>query len=302
MLVKNTYGVSYVLAPRVSDYKKLDQFGGSSLERKKLNKKRVDLIDEVLRKPILENGGSKQKQVVKLRSLSNRSKGKIRGKLISFVRLHEKLTFVTLTFCNTVQDNGAVKILRAFLKNVAKQTNDFQYLWVAEKQTKNKVFSDNIHFHLITTVGEWKIKKWWQYWLDVQAKYGIVPRDANYKPSSAFDVKRIRSSNIKGLVKYLTKYITKNKGKFGCQVWNCSKKISWLYTSFYSDLEFIKELERLEAAGQLGGKIQVFPKEFCNVNLIPLNRVTMNFYNRIDERNRVVWKGAQNGKEVTHVS
>jgi hypothetical protein len=66
----------------------------------------------------------------------------------------------------------------------------------------------------------------------LQAKNKIIPRDENYNPSSAFDVKHINSNNIKGVVNYLTKYITKNKGQFECQVWNCSKKISRLYTDF----------------------------------------------------------------------
>jgi hypothetical protein len=302
MLVKNTYGISYVLSPRVSDYKKLNQFGGSSLERKKLEKRRLGEPGTVREEIKIKKRRTNEGKPARLRSLSQRSKGKIRGKLISFIRLNERLTFVTLTFWNSVKDNVAIKILGSFLKNTTKQSDDFQYLWVAEKQAKNQVYKDNIHFHIVTNLSHWDIKKWWEYWLEVQGRYGIVPRDSTYKPSSAFDVKRIKSNNIKGLVKYLTKYITKNNGKFDCQTWNCSRKVSWLYTSFYSDEQFIEELKRLEASGELGGKVQVFAKEYCNVNLIPLNDVTSRFYDKIDDRNRTIWNGSKDGKEVAYVA
>ena len=44
---------------------------------------------------------------------------------------------------------------------------------------------------------------------------------------------------MKKLQTYVTKYITKNKAQFDCQVWNCSKKVSQLYTDFYSGFRFI---------------------------------------------------------------
>ncbi|SHM89296.1 hypothetical protein SAMN05878281_2444 [Salegentibacter salegens] len=35
----------------------------------------------------------------------------------------------------------------------------------------------------------WKIEKWWNYWIDLQLKNGIILRNKDYKPSSAFDVR-----------------------------------------------------------------------------------------------------------------
>jgi len=54
----------------------------------------------------------------------------------------------------------------------------------------------------------------------------------DFKPSSAFDVKQINTNNIKAIASYLTKYVTKNNDEFKCQVRNCSKKVSALYTDF----------------------------------------------------------------------
>ena len=298
-LVKNTYGVSAVIDPKVTNFKLMGTLGGSSLERKKQPKKVKHEVEELLSKPI---PGEEIKKVAKLRTMSQRTKSKIRKKLIAFARVHKNLSFLTLTFVNKVDDKTAVKVLHKFLDNCIKRSKDFQYLWVAEKQTNNVVFKDNIHFHIINNKF-WKIDQWWQYWVDLQKKIGIVPRDEKFKPSSAFNVKHVSSNNIKGIINYLTSYVTKNVSEFDCQVWNCSKKISRLYTDFYSGMEFIHEFERLETAGQLGGEIKRYKQEYCNINIIPLNRTTINFYSRIDNKNKQNWNNqeiAQKQKEGTN--
>ena len=221
--------------------------------------------------------------------MSPRTRTKIRKKLFALAQLQKRLTFVALTFVNHVKDEEAVQLLRKFLDNIKKRSKDFQYLWVAERQTENKVFPDNIHFHLITNK-YWDIQKWWKYWLDLQAKFNVIPTDENYKPSSAIDVKQINSQNIKSVCNYLTKYVTKNVSEFDCQVWNCSKKISRLYTDFYSGQSFIRTLEILEYENLLGGEIKTFKQEFCDVKLIPLNHTTMPFYDKIQKENRINWK------------
>ncbi|WP_185956541.1 hypothetical protein [Changchengzhania lutea] len=42
----------------------------------------------------------------------------------------------------------------------------------------------------------WKIEKWWNYWLTLQQKNGVTPREKGFKPSSAFDVKRIALQTV----------------------------------------------------------------------------------------------------------
>lgn len=288
-VLKNSFGVSVAFDPKVPKWTLVDRLAGSSLERKE--KEKPDLIDKdpmeiLLAKPLKID--EEDETQYKLRSLSRRSKTKIRKKVIAFSRVVKKLSFVTLTFLNKVTDRQAIQILGAFLDNVGKRSKDFQYLWVAEKQTRNQIFKDNIHFHMITNKF-WKIDRWWNYWLDVQKKFGVVPRDEHFKPSSAFDVKVINSNNIKGVGNYITKYITKNEGQYRCMVWNCSRKISQLYTDFYSDMEFLRLLQKMQAAGSLGGEIKTFQEEHCNIHCYPLNINTTNFYNRIDEQNTKVW-------------
>ena len=115
IVVKNTFGVSCSLNPKISNPSLIGTMGGSSLERKQSTKKEKDKssIEEQLKKP-LEASAKKEK---KLRSMSKRTKSKIRKKLIAFARINKKLSFLTLTFVNKVEDEKAVEVLHAFLDN-----------------------------------------------------------------------------------------------------------------------------------------------------------------------------------------
>lgn len=302
-LLKNSYGVSIGFQPKIHRQSLLDKkFTGSSLDRKE--KQSPDLInkdpmEKLINKPLKMDDHDEGYH--KSRSLSPRSKSKIRKKVIAFGRAYKKLSFVTLTFLNMVSDRQAIKALGLFLDNVSKRSKNFQYLWVAEKQTKNEVFKNNIHFHLITNK-YWNIDKWWNYWIDVQKKIGIIPRDENFKPSSAFDVKVINSNSIKGVGNYISKYVTKNNGEFKCQIWNCSRLVSQLYTCFYSEMDFLNNLKRLEEAKLLGGTIKTFQQEHCNIHVMPLNNITTKLYNPIDEKNLKVVLNFDNQKKDKNVT
>ncbi|MBL4746868.1 MAG: hypothetical protein JKY08_10945 [Flavobacteriaceae bacterium] len=252
------------------------EFTGSALQRKKQPKRTAT-------KKQTKTDGVKEK---KLRSMSKRTKQKIRKKITCFSRTQKRLSFVTLTFLNQVSDEQAVNILRKFIDNVKKRSNDFQYLWIVERQNKNNDFKGNPHFHMITNK-YWKIKKWWEYWLTLQQKNGIIPRNKNFKPSSAFDVKQLNTNNIKRISTYVTKYVTKNDAKFKCQVWNCSKKVSELYTDFYTNTEFTDQFIRLNAVTK-----EFIDKDFkspvINVKMIDLNRQTLPLYKRLDNINNNV--------------
>tara|TARA_R110002049_G_scaffold240328_1_gene413690 strand:+ start:3025 stop:3861 length:837 start_codon:yes stop_codon:yes gene_type:complete len=277
MIVKNTYGTSVAFSTRQFGVIPKDEFSGSALQRKK---KEPDK-DKPKPKPKKNDGK------IKLRSLSRRSKQKIRKKITCFARCYKRLSFVTLTFLNKVEDKQAVDILRKFLDNVKKRSTDFQYVWVAERQTKNTEFAGNVHFHIITNK-YWKIDKWWNYWLDLQKKNGIEPRDKDFKPSSAFDVKQLNSSNIRSIASYVTKYVTKNNAKFKCQVWNCSRRVSELYTDFYTTTEFTDQFKRLKAVLKetiIKGERN---QPALNIKMIDLNRKTLPLYRRLDEKNKTL--------------
>lgn len=284
-LVKNTYGVSTVILPKLANLNMINKLGGSSLDRKKTTSKHklVDPIKKDIDKPLVEE------KKIKLRSMSNRTKSKIVNKLRSFARINSYLTFLTLTFVNEVDDQLAVKILRAFLDNAKKRLKGFEYLWVAERQTKNLTFKNNIHFHLVTNKF-FLLEKWWPYWIDVQSKFGIKPREEHFRPGSAFNIKKADTTDVRKLGIYLTKYITKNEGKFNCQVWNCSKKISRLYTCHYTGISFINQLERLSDQNMLGGELKKYRTDYCDVCIYPYNKITSRFFTKLDVKNKEVWK------------
>ena len=130
-ILKNSFGVSIGFVPKVSRLSLINKLAGSSLERKE--NPLADLIkptpiEHLLAKPLKLDDTEEE---IKSRSLSARSKSKIRKKVIAFSRQMKKLSFVTLTFVNKVNDRQAIKALGAFLDNVGNRSQDFLYLWVA---------------------------------------------------------------------------------------------------------------------------------------------------------------------------
>ena len=83
-LVKNTYGVSVVLRPRNSNYDKMGSLAGSCLNRVDAVKKikaQVDLMNlAIIKKKIVKD----KEKIIKPRTMSQRTKSKIRKKIISF--------------------------------------------------------------------------------------------------------------------------------------------------------------------------------------------------------------------------
>ena len=287
MIVKNTYGTSVAFSVHQFGVVPKSEFTGSALQRKKKEPVEKTANEKSKKTKNAKKPKSNEVKEPKLRFLSKRSKQKIRKKLICFARCYKKLSFVTLTFLNKVTDKQAIEIHRKFIDNVKKRSENFQYLWVVERQTKNDQFKGNVHFHMITNK-YWKIEKWWNYWIDLQKKNGVNPRDENYKPSSAFDVRELNSNNIRAIGSYVTKYITKNNDTFDCQVWNCSRQISELYTDFYTDTTFVDEFKKLDAILKEFTVKDHIDRPILNVKMINLNRQTLPLYKRLDDKNKAI--------------
>ena len=281
MMVKNTYGVSVCWS--VKEFGGIvpkEEFAGSALQRKKLT-------DEDKAKRKLKPVRVAEKLPPKLKTMSKRTKQKVRKKLMCFARCHKKLNFVTLTFLNQVSDKKGVDILRKFIDNIKKRSKKFEYLWVAERQTANDIFKGNIHFHMITPK-YFDIKKTWIYWIELQKKNGVIPRNEDFKPSSAFDIRQINSNNMTAVNSYVTKYVTKNDAKFDCQVWNCSRQVSELYTDFYTDMRYIDDFVKLKAIKKEYEIKNNLDIPIVKIKVIDLNRQTLPLYRRLDEKNKSI--------------
>lgn len=183
-----------------------------------------------------------------LHVLSARSRGKIKDKATAFFRACPgDRVFCTLTFITAVDDQTGVTILNKYLTALRKEFPKLQYLWVAERQTKNKDFPNNIHFHIILNK-RLPVRRWNALWVMQQYNSGLTGKNQYgetvgmreiqerfedktiHKVFNPVDVKRVRS--IGGLSMYLTKYITKQAKNqpFGCAPWHCSRRVSRMFT------------------------------------------------------------------------
>ena len=115
----------------------------------------------------------------------------------------------------------------------------------------------------------------------------IIVSDKKFIPSSAFDVKGLTSKNTKGVLNYVTKYVTKKESQFRFLPWNCSKKFSELYTSYYSDFSIISQLEKLETEELI--TIKRYKEDFCNILIYPYNKTTNHFCDKVHEKNKSIW-------------
>jgi hypothetical protein len=70
------------------------------------------------------------------------------------------------------------------------------------------------------------------------------------------------------------------------------QKVSRLYTEFCDSMAFTKKVEKLEELKLLGGERKVYVNDFAATHLIPLNKITLNLYSPIDEKNQQVWNQA----------
>lgn len=174
--------------------------------------------------------------ITKTYSMSSRTRSKIKQKLYAWTyaqklgkRGQKGLTFVTLTFVNTLEDRTAVKCLNNFLTWVRKNKRGFNYLWVAERQKNGR-----IHFHIICNKFL-PVNYYNSYWVRCQSAVGIE-HDKHDTSLNPFDIRHIKQ--LRTLSKYITKYVTKNTTSFDCAVWNCSRTISALSTGYTSDDTF----------------------------------------------------------------
>ena len=61
-------------------------------------------------------------------------------RMISCAELRTCINYKKSVTLNKVSDEEAVNILRKFLDNAKKRSKDFEYVWIAERQTKNDAF------------------------------------------------------------------------------------------------------------------------------------------------------------------
>jgi len=69
-------------------------------------------------------------------------------------------------------------------------------------------------------------------------------------------------------------------------LWNCSKRISGLYTDFYTSTEYTEQFERLGSVNKEFDIKDELGKHAVNIKMINLDRKTLFLYRRLDEKNK----------------
>ena len=80
-------------------------------------------------------------------------------------------------------------------------------------------------------------------------------------------------------------YVAIIDANFKCQVWNCSRNVSVLYTDFYITTEFTDNFARLNTVLKEFVVKDNIDRPFLNIKLIDLNRKTLPLYKRLDDKN-----------------
>jgi hypothetical protein len=147
------------------------------------------------------------------------------SKLQNPTNRRKQLVFFTLTLSQQQRhDDRFIKryMLNAFLSAMRTLYGQFNYLWVAEKQTKN---TNNIHFHVITDIYiHYKVLA--EIWDDVQQRVGYLSNAQRLKHKSAStEIHAI--DDVNNVSRYVSKYIQKDDSKSEVlgRLWSCSREL-----------------------------------------------------------------------------
>lgn len=195
------------------------------------------------------------------RAMSVRTKSKIKAKIkawyiSNFMAYHKnsarvKFNFITLTLTKENQPHElAYKILNNFLTDMRKSYGKFSYLWVAELQAGKRngyvKKTNNIHFHMFVD-RYFDVQVINDMWCKALRAYGMpsVSLQWSDKNQNPLDLEPV--DNLKKLMSYMSKYITKAEDKISTRLWACSKNISQMATGISAlfDNHFISELQDL---------------------------------------------------------
>lgn len=176
------------------------------------------------------------------------NKTRVRHILLNWINSQKgtkQIYFFTITFPPCTTDNLAYSLLNSWLTTMRTTAHLKHYLWIAERQ-KNST----IHFHIAVSerlnitfcnsvmknLLHYSIRKQKMNWSHSSAaQYNGVDIAKNRKTKR---VTNFASQNSKrNLSGYLTKYISKSGTKFERQAWQCSKKLSGLFTHYTMTLD-----------------------------------------------------------------
>jgi len=192
--------------------------------------------------PKNENGGilkqNSQIKVAKYKVDKREVSHRIRNYL-NQMKGEKMLYFWTITFPVTTNDDTAYILLNKWLTRLRQEKMLREYLWIAERQQNN-----TIHFHMVINQ-KMDVKKANKF-MRASIMHSINKGEIKYSRIDAIryngvdickDRRTKRVTNFakkkreKSLSNYLTKYVTKNDGRFLHLAWHSSRGYSNLITA-----------------------------------------------------------------------
>jgi hypothetical protein len=239
------------VSDETTDSLKIISLKGTTLNRKPANKEKIELLKEEKRQNLSKLKTTnllpqyEVEREYKDYLMSHRTKMKIRRKVSNWVNARPneawRFIFVTLTLTDGKHQNSPEmnKLLNNFLTRMRQRYgNQLRYLWVAEIQEKE---TKNIHWHIIFDK-PLPIETMKSIWLDTLENFGYPRYTKKLKLAHPIDLQYSykykdkdgvwhKRNPLKSVSSYITKYVSKNKTKLKCQLWNCSKHISAIPTA-----------------------------------------------------------------------
>jgi hypothetical protein len=174
------------------------------------------------------------------------NKTKVKGKMFALFNLkcsRKFMAFYSVSFPTGTTDNQAFECLNYWLTKLRKSFDLQNYIWVTERQKNG-----TIHYHMLTNnyMPILQINRAMAIIIDNKVlenkmSWGGSSRDRynGVDVDSIFNSKRhkktgkmLNPSEVRNwLVKYITKYVTKNTEKFEHLCWHCSRSVSILFLS-----------------------------------------------------------------------
>lgn len=145
-------------------------------------------------------------------------------------RKRKQLVFATLTLSSEQKhDDNYIKrnLLNTLLTKLRYRFDDVNYLWVAERQTKN---TGRLHFHII--IDRYILfSDLAQMWDSVQLEHGYLSQEQiNNHHSASTEIHGLK--NVNNVAAYVSKYIQKDDSKESVKgrLWSCSRELAKMTT------------------------------------------------------------------------
>lgn len=250
--------------------------------------------DEIKLKPKKLSTDSKRHDTEPIRKTYRLNKDKVRSKIMAFKSMYPTSNFakfITISFPRFFEDEHCKMALNTWLTRLRKLDPRFEYIWIAERQ-QNKT----LHFHIIT-YQYFNIRVINRYMAktirNLQLKYDMFWINFDIDKYNGVDIRVIYDTET--ISKYVTKYVSKNDSEEKFLLWNCSSRVSALFTEISiteGELKAVLNHMKLWRKEPITIKTQYMDIQIFT--LINRKGTAPPYYHRVEDYNRQIWQQISN--------